>query len=117
MKTRVEFKVLFAKDGSFYQYATYKTFRGARRYISNSMWGWRFDGWAIERYIYVDFDTTPKFHLMRLHAMSCVLAQSKNFPPWNNLKRENLVVVALPFDLNRKRFSAVASQREPSGAF
>lgn len=84
---RTEFNVLFAKADSIYVWKHFKTFGGARRYIKRKFRKWfseayGMESWAIERYVHVG---------IRLTDRSCVLAQTKNFPVWQNLHRENLL--------------------------
>ncbi len=73
--------------------------------------GWSFrdahkvDSWAIERHVSVG---------IRLHESSCVLAQSKNFPEWHDMKRENMLRFRLPFSLAKSRYPKNASEsRQP----
>lgn len=47
---KIRYHVCFVKDGKEYVWEMHhKTYGGARRYISNSGWWIRFDGWYIER--------------------------------------------------------------------
>jgi len=50
LKEKVRYNVCFTKDGKEYVWKShYKTYGGARRFISNFGWWRRFDGWYIER--------------------------------------------------------------------
>jgi len=98
---RVSFHVLSAdsQTGKFYFEGSFKTFGGARRFI-HRRFTYAFcmmrkvDSWAIERHVTIG---------IRLHERSCVLAQSKSFPEWHNMKRENMQRFNLPFSLGKSR--------------
>lgn len=46
---KIRYNACFVKGEQDYNWKTYKTYGGARRFISNFGWWHRFDGWYIER--------------------------------------------------------------------